>query len=60
MPFDDRAIEINFVYPPIPDRQFDWCATRKGYDEGDPMGYGRTPIAALAELISLEMEREDV
>ena len=22
-----RAIKTTFVYPPIPDRNFDWCAT---------------------------------
>lgn len=52
-------IQISFVYPPIPDRNFDWQATRKGYDEGDPVGQGRTPLVALADLLEREMERDD-
>ena len=51
-------ILISFVYPPIPDRNFDWSATRKGWDEGDPVGQGRTPIVALADLLDREMESE--
>lgn len=42
-------IHTEFVYPPIPLRQFDWCA----YDEdtydgpGSVIGHGRTREAAI-------------
>lgn len=51
-----RDIVVSFEHPPIPDRSMDWSATRNGYDEGDPIGRGPTPIAALADLLTLEME----
>jgi hypothetical protein len=53
-----RDIELSFIYPPIPDRSCDWQATRKGYDEGEPIGRGRTPAIALADLLEQEMDRE--
>lgn len=55
-----RDINLTFIYPPIPLRDFDWQATRSGYDQGDPLGQGRTPAAALADLLEQEMEAEDV
>lgn len=39
---------------PIPLRQFDWCATRDGYEPGDPIGYGRTQHDATQELLDEE------
>jgi hypothetical protein len=54
-----RDIELSFVYPPIPDRNFDWQATRKGYDEGELIGRGRTPAIALAHLLEQEMDAEE-
>jgi hypothetical protein len=53
-----RDIELSFVYPPIPDRNFDWQATRKGWEPGELVGQGRTPIVALADLLEREMEDE--
>ncbi len=49
-------IQISFIHPPIPDRNMDWQATRSGYDEGDPIGRGRTPVVALADLLEKEEE----
>jgi len=51
-------INLTFVHPPIPDRNFDWQATRSNYDQGDPIGRGRTPLIALADLLEQEMELE--
>lgn len=31
------AINVSFVYPPIPDRRSDYCATRDDYEEDGPM-----------------------
>jgi hypothetical protein len=45
-------IRTEFVYPPIPIRDFDWSAVDDDtYDgEGCPIGYGRTEEAAIADL----------
>lgn len=48
-------IVTEFVYPPIPIRNFDWCAIPEGYEPSDPMGYGRTEQDAIDELIDLLM-----
>jgi hypothetical protein len=45
-----QYIETTFVYPPIPDRRFDWMATLQGYDVGDAIGRGPTEQAAIADL----------
>lgn len=52
-------IRLSFEHPPIPDRNFDWSATRSNYDAGDPIGRGRTPILALADLLEQEEEGSD-
>jgi hypothetical protein len=45
-----RAIHTELVYPPIPLRQFDWCATFTGDDECGPQGWGATEDEAIADL----------
>jgi hypothetical protein len=45
-------IITSFVYPPIPWRQFDWCAYRD--PEHQPYGYGRTEAEAIADFLELE------
>jgi hypothetical protein len=49
-------IHLSFVHPPIPDRNFDWQATRSNYDERSPIGRGRTPEIALADLLEQEAD----
>lgn len=49
-------IKIDYVFPPIPLRQFDYSAVRDGYDEGDPIGFGETKQKAVDDLISQEEE----
>ncbi|MEJ0017491.1 MAG: hypothetical protein WDN25_13190 [Acetobacteraceae bacterium] len=44
-------IVTEHVYPPIPIRQFDWRATFKEWDLGDPMGEGPTEFAAIVDLL---------
>jgi len=39
-----------FVYPPIPIRNMDWCATTDDYEPGCPMGNGATEAEAIADL----------
>lgn len=47
-------IITNFVNPPVPMRQFDWNATREGYDEGDLIGMGATEQSAIEDLLEQE------
>jgi hypothetical protein len=52
-------IRTEFVYPPIPIRDFDWIAVDDDtYDgHGGPIGYGRTEADAVADL--MEQIEED-
>lgn len=56
------TIHTSFVYPPIPDRSCDWSATFDGYDgapdSNDIVGRGPTELAAIADLLEQERERE--
>lgn len=54
----ERKIITEFVHPPIPVRQFDWSATRDGWDEGEPIGWGKTEDEAIADLLEMEAEHE--
>lgn len=44
-------IKTEFVCPPIPVRQFDWCATYGDYDLDDPCGWGKTEQEAIDDLV---------
>lgn len=45
-----RIIHVEFIYPPIPIREFDYQATFDGYEPGDPIGHGPTEAAAIDDL----------
>lgn len=45
--------------PPIPLRNFDWHAVTTDYDEGEPIGYGRTEAEAIADLREQLEERAE-
>lgn len=55
------------IFPPIPDRQFDWCAYFDGQEDGW-IGYGPTEADAIEDLMIVsedsrsmaEAEPEDV
>lgn len=51
-------IRTTLVYPPIPIRDFDWCAVDDDtYDgPGCPIGYGVTKKAAVADLMDQMVE----
>jgi len=49
-----RRIITEYVYPPIPKRDWDWAATRDGYEPGDPIGRGPTEDAAIRDLLDQE------
>ncbi len=54
-----RIIKVEFIYPPIPDRSFDYQATFSDYDEGDLIGHGPTEQAAIDDLHeSFEIKEE--
>jgi len=48
-------IVTSYICPPIPFRNYDWCATYDGYEPGEPIGYGRTEQEAILDLL----ERRD-
>lgn len=44
-------LEVNFIFPPIPIRNFDWSVTAAGYEPGMIIGYGRTIAQALDNYV---------
>jgi hypothetical protein len=56
---DERPILTRHISPPIPLRQFDWQATRDGYEPGDAIGWGLTENEAIADLQNEEEERRE-
>ena len=56
----DYTIRTDYVFPPIPDRRFDWSAIDdETYDgEGCPIGYGRTEQEAIEDLLDQLTEGE--
>lgn len=54
-------IVTNFVFPPIPIRQFDWLAVFDNYDGAEdsrcPVGFGRTEAEAVADLLENAEDR---
>jgi hypothetical protein len=44
-------IKTSNTYPPIPVRQFDWCAWYDGEEEAGPYGWGATEQAAIDDLV---------
>lgn len=50
-----NTVIIRHEPPPIPDRNFDWHATRDGYEPGDPVGSGRNETEALWDLLDKEL-----
>jgi hypothetical protein len=59
---ENRKINVQYVYPPIPMRCYDYAATFDNYD-GAPdssnrnmIGYGATREEAIAELLRLDEE----
>lgn len=45
-----REIIVEAVFPPIPFRDFDYCAITRDYEPSDPQGYGATAELACADL----------
>lgn len=58
-------ISVYNIYPPIPLRQFDWCAVDEETYDGAPdsrtrnqVGYGATEEEAIADLLSILEDEE--
>lgn len=45
-----KTIRTTCFFPPIPIREFDWCASYEGDEEGGPRGWGRTEQEAVEDL----------
>lgn len=52
----DKIVTTN-IFPPIPDRRFDWCAYRDNDEPNDNgsmlQGYGRTEQEAIDDLVAV-------
>lgn len=46
-----RKIITRCIWPPIPIRQFDWCAYYDDTEETGHYGYGETEQTAIQDLI---------
>lgn len=55
---DKPKIITSNVYPPIPNRQFDWSAVRDGYEPGALIGWGTTEAQAIEDLLAAEDDEE--
>jgi hypothetical protein len=44
------CLDVDFIYPPIPDRSFDWGVYEADHEEGGYQGYGPTREAAIASF----------
>lgn len=54
-------INVDFIYPPIGTRKFDYQATVEGHEEdSDLYGYGTTVEEALSDLAERIAENEGV
>ena len=52
-----KKIITSNTFPPIPIRDFDWCAYFDGEEETNHYGWGRTEAGAVDDLKRLEQER---
>jgi len=52
----EHKIRTECIFPPIPIRAFDWCATFDNYEPGCPIGYGRTEQEAITDLLEITEE----
>ena len=44
-------IITDHIYPPIPDRRWDWSAVTEDYEPGHPQGFGKTESEAIGDLL---------
>lgn len=46
-----KPIVVDYIHPPIPNRNFDYTAYFDGYEPGDAIGYGPTAEDAVRDLL---------
>lgn len=54
-----RRVITRNIFPPIPDRRFDWCALYEGEEEAGNYGYGATEAEAIADFNENYREMHD-
>jgi hypothetical protein len=52
-----KKMIVTQILPPIPIRDFDWCAYWDGEEEGGHYGYGKTKEEAVEDLKQLDQEK---
>jgi hypothetical protein len=52
-----KSVEVTLALPPIPTDRFDYAAVFAGYEPGDLIGRGSTPLAAVKDLKEQDDER---
>lgn len=55
--WNGEKVRVNFDYPPIPIRSFDWSAWLDGREEFGPYGCGPSRDMAIADLLEQLYER---
>jgi hypothetical protein len=53
---EPKKIVTCCMYPPIPDRRFDWCAHWDGEEETGDYGWGRTEQEAIDDFLATRDE----
>lgn len=53
-------IIVTHVKPPIPRRDWDWCAYVEGQEEAGGYGWGRTMVQALVDLTEMLCDEESL
>ena len=53
-----RKIVTTCDFPPIPIREFDWCAFYEGDEESGPRGYGATEAEAIEDFVTNYVDEE--
>ncbi len=48
--YQNRVIKTTQILPPIPLRNWDWCATFEDYDGDDYVGWGESENKAVDDL----------
>lgn len=47
-------IRVDYIYPPIPCRQYDWCAYRDSVGPEGICGWGSSSMEAITDLMEQE------
>jgi hypothetical protein len=54
-----RKIVTRCEFPPIPIREFDWCAFYEGTEETGPRGYGATEAEAIEDFVINHVDEDE-